>query len=115
LLEETLRSKKELSSEKESCMSCSQLLLEWNCVQVWYAAPYSDSQRASHGPSVIVGILNIPHRPWYSASGAIGKWQNLWEVGPSRRKLGHWGYAIEGNNGTLAPSLLSPCFLDSMK
>lgn len=31
------------------------------------------------------------------------------EVGPGRKKLGHWGFALERNVGTLAPSPLSVC------
>jgi hypothetical protein len=47
-----------------------------------------------------------------SICGAIEKWWDLQEVGSCRRKLGHWGPALEGNMGTLAPpplSLLPDC------
>jgi hypothetical protein len=39
-----------------------------------------------------------------SAYGAVGRWWNPEEVGPSGRKLGHWWYALEGDIGTPAPS-----------
>jgi hypothetical protein len=39
------------------------------------------------------------------ACGAIGRWWTLQEVGPSGRKLGHWGHALEADIGSPAPSL----------
>jgi hypothetical protein len=31
---------------------------------------------------------------WSPVHGAVGRWQNFWEVGPSRRKLGYGAMAL---------------------
>jgi hypothetical protein len=38
-----------------------------------------------------------------SSSGTTGRWWNLVEYRPSRRKLSHWGHTVEENIGILAP------------
>jgi hypothetical protein len=53
-------------------------------------------------------------KAWSSACDATGRWCSLWEVRPTRRKLGQWGHALKGACGTLGTSCLSPCFLASM-
>jgi hypothetical protein len=50
-----------------------------------------------------------------SDASAFGRWWKLQEVGCSRRKLIHWGCALEGDIGSLAfaPSLsLLPDYLE---
>jgi hypothetical protein len=35
-------------------------------------------------------------KAWSPAYGIIGRWWDLQEVGPSGKKLGHWGMLLKG-------------------
>lgn len=36
------------------------------------------------------------------------------EVGPGGRELGHWEHILKGDIGTIIPTFLCLCFLDSI-
>jgi hypothetical protein len=69
-------------------------------------------------------VQNLPHKHKALSSnprntkkeeGGGGRGKEGEEERPSERKSGHWGHALEGDIGTLAPSCLSFCFLASRK
>jgi hypothetical protein len=49
----------------------------------------------------------------WSSDDTVGTQWPIWEVGASRRSLGHWGCALDGDWGILASSS-SSCFLPTL-